>query len=939
MVDESELFQGDLGTTTTSTVPITTDSGEVFRAEVYTAVDVTEDPELREALLDGSLNRVEAPDEESDETYEPAVAVRYHDRDHRIFALVVPNELRHRALELRSELLEDLAETEAAIPDYVSGFATLFDPEKLEELEAAGTARSFAADTERELGDESSVPPPESIGDGAVDADELEEELAEIEREWEEIEQVREELEEREAQLEEVRERIDRERRQMDEVEQQLAAEREELEEMREELEAERQALEGERLQLEEQNRRAQQGLPDHSDEDTQVVTDDQFIEVTESGEMDAVDESAPADGSGPTGGSGSSSVGAESGPADASASGPAPADGSASEPAHADGGMGEPSAPAAGAHDPPARESTEIIQRPDDEWPEADDAFRVHVDPIEFDEVPETFDESRADDGGAFVDTVDGRILAACRLDDDRIEALTGGRPPRFYVQSRDVGGAPLAGLVLAALDDQAEVVASYGWPLDLSDDDDRDVLDELAEEMDLDVAIYDDDREVAEAYEVHGPLEENLQWIRLDVDERLEEADPSDDELATAAETYRSEDFERIGSMKHNFEREAFHALESPSQVKLAAGIVGYWSGDEQLRHLVANRSYPLLLFRALQEDVVEAAVDLGIHLEAPLREIAVDNDLVDDREELVELLLANFAEVSVQLRANDLDPVDEWENWDALISLAEDLDVEIDPDVVELAEASLKRARDYRETRQPADDEATRQEGGSAEQFIEDPGSVDVDDLVVGKRSEATGVTYYLPDEAVLDTFDDLADMPREDLEKLLQDPKGRLEAAQMLIERFDSDVVPTVMEAAERMAAPEVTALARFLETKADGLEPELVRGVESGGPSATFIATRALADIKSQSAIPTLVEAYRDSDRQLNRPAMARTLAGYGDKLVPAVTRSIREHGVDEHIVMLLQYLEDESSGLLDEIDDDRSDAVSDAVGRARNRSL
>lgn len=911
--DDSESFGGELGETQTSRIPIRTDDGDVFRAEVYTTVNVAEDPELREELVAGTLNEVTGPSGEG--TFEPAVSVRYHDPEHKVFALVIPDTLRHQSFELRGDLLEDLSEADAAIPDYVSNFAVVFDPDELEYLEETGTGRLRRV--EGSLGDEFSVPEPSEIGGeggervptpesdatrgpgaGGPEGRELGGEenrgadsSAEIDREWEKIEEMRAELETREAQLEEVRDRIDRERRQMDEYEKELAAEREELRELRAELDRESRELEAERLNLEEKSRRLDRGESASTpEENTQVVTDDQFIEVA------AADES-----------------------------------GNVLDPDSVPTTPVEPS-----TVEPPGG---------------AERTFDIEFERLETGELTEEFDESAAGEADGYATLEEGRVVVACQLARLRIDAFT-DQPPRFYVQYHSIDDFPLVALTIGLLDDEEAVVDSYGWPFDLQNDRHETILNRLSESTELDIAFYGSSGEIEAGYRVRAPYEQNVEWIRDRVETRLEEIE--DDERASfeeAAAIFRSEDYERIGSMRHNFDRDAFRQLDSVSQIKLAAGVVGFWSSDEQFEYLVSNRTYPIDLFRRLQEEVVEAAVEAGICLDSPLRELAVEMGISADEIELVERQLSNFAEVTVQIRSNDLDPIDEWENWDALIELASSVGVTPDPDVLELAEASLQRAKDFQETNQvepssPELEEGEADEPGlegessdaTAEEFIEDPAAVDVDELVVSKRSETTGVEYYLPDDAVIDTFDDLADMPREDLERLLEDSNGRLEAAQMLLERFDVDVVPEVLEAAEQMSAPEVTALARFVETKAEGLEPELVRAVETGGPSATFVAARALAHIKSTTAIPTLIEAYRDSDRRLNHRAVARSMASYGAKFVPPLVRSIREDGANDRVVTLLAYLEQQEAGILEELSKERDEEVRDAAERASERS-
>ena len=71
---DQEAFDGETGQTVESTIPLSTDSGRVFRAEVYTSINAESDPALEEQLLEGSLNQVTDPD--SDQSFRPAVAVR-----------------------------------------------------------------------------------------------------------------------------------------------------------------------------------------------------------------------------------------------------------------------------------------------------------------------------------------------------------------------------------------------------------------------------------------------------------------------------------------------------------------------------------------------------------------------------------------------------------------------------------------------------------------------------------------------------------------------------------------------------------------------------------------------------------------------------------------------------------------------------------------------
>lgn len=522
-------------------------------------------------------------------------------------------------------------------------------------------------------------------------------------------------------------------------------------------------------------------------------------------------------------------------------------------------------------------------------------------------------------------VKIVRSRVMAVAQLEPERVARLIAGEPA-FFIQLHDVDGFPVVSLLLAQLDDDHRPTELFNWPLDPSSDGDRLIIDRLKREAILTLSFYDPTGERIDALDVRTPLASNVGWIGSRADEMLRTATTRyDDALAR----FEADDFQHLGKMRHNFTANSFADLDSPSEIRLATGIVGYWSEEEQFDYLVSNLSFPLHQFRTIQERVVRRAADAGIAMNRPLRRVALEMRIAPNEESLVELLVANFAEASISIRKNDLEPADQWANWEALLGLGDELGVPADPDVVELAEVSLKRAQEAEELVEKFENETTT---------IEDPRRRFArDEHVVAKQSESTGVTYFLPHDAVLDTFDDLASMPRDDLELLLNDKNGRLEAAQMLIERFGASATAKVLEKSAAMTESEVAALAKFLETKAGGLEGELVRSVESGGPSAVYVAACALAKLRSTSAIPALIEAFQDDGRAGDRERLAAALAEYGDKLIPSLTRAIKRDGPNDHLVLLLTHLEETTQGTLSELSRDRSKNLREAARLARQQ--
>ena len=833
MTDEHNVsvYAGPYANTTRVKHLLTTDGGDAVPAELVRAIDVEADPELFGELSAGTLHQVTGP---RGTVHDLAVPVVCHDPTRRVLALVVPTALRWDEFRLRKELMDEMTAAAVELPAYARHFHSIIGADGFEALQGASEVL-----TESDITQLSSRPQE----DLAVSKD-LARKRADLETEAERVRVERE-------QLTEVRERFDREREQLDQFAEEIAASRQELEQLREALDIERRDLNRQRLNQEGQILQAQSGASQVPEEATQVVTDDQFIEVVDVSDI----ELAAAD---------------------------------------------------------------SVVQLDVDE---------VVIAEIEAD-VPDNMNELVASTRHAAVKIINDRVLAMAQVDPERAARVVDGNPT-FFVQLHEIDGYPLVSLLLASLDERDQIVEGFGWSLDPAPDGDRLVLERLRDRTKLRAAFYGPTGRRVRAVEIAAPFSTNVAWILERANELLKK--PGRVKYPEAREKFDA-GLPRLGTMRHNFTRESFAEATSTSEVKLAAGIVGYWSKSDTFQYLIANRCFPLEHFRSIQRRVTRRAAEAGIFINRPLRRVALELGLADDERSLVELLIANFAETSISIRANNLESADQWDNWDALLGLGEEMGIPPDPDVVELAEVSLKRA-------QEAEELADKRQDGDETHTIEDDRKAESphESLVIAKRSESTGITYFLPNNAVLDTFDDLASMSREDLELLLNDANGRLEAAQMLIERFGASGTPAALEAAEKMNAAQVAALALFIESKAGGLEAELVRCIESGGPSATYVAARGLAAVKSTSAIPALIDALIDDQRETDRPRFAEAIAEYGEKLLPALTRAIKRDGPNDHLILLLSALEDRQAGTLSTLSKDRSKNLREAARLARQQ--
>jgi hypothetical protein len=927
-------YHGRLGRTTLTSVMVRSTTGASFPASVPMVVNVKENPELKDALVKGTLYEVTCP--LTGKQHWLAFPVWVHDEELGLYALVLPEGLRHEELRHRIAFLEELGQEREVVPAYVREFHTVFGGEGLGALErrlsapveapapvvAAPVAEEKPAArlTLKGLGSLSSVEGLAAVA-SAEEASAAAREREEQDVRKRELDDQQERLRVERAQLDDVAHRLEREQQRMEEVEQRIAAERMSFDDERralelaraevasqreqaaaaaEEFERERRAFAAQMLNAEAAKLREAQGIVDDGapEEKTQVVTDDQFIEAVSGGDPGASSEEVDLlfDEAELVTSSELDAVGPE--------------------------------------------EMTHVTQLPD---------MQSLV-------VAARFDGDRSGGRDFLIGRIGEHVVASARATRKQVEGLLDAPEGSLsiFVQYFQLENYPLVALLLARLDERGQALESMAWPLDVASASDRAVLDALGQRCALRFAFYERKGTLLKTWDLAAPLESNVRRIWERAEERLTDPTRKAGMFGRAVDAYLSKDFERLSTMRHNFKADSFVDAKTLSAVKLAAGIVGYWSGEDMFELLIANRSFPLHMFEAIQRRVVERALDMGLYLNQPLRDFARSSGLGGDDAELCKRLLTSFAERCLGLKPSDLNPLEQWENWDALLTFAEEIGYQPEPEVLELAEASLRRAQDFQEVSESAPELPEREESiRTVITTLPEPPSKPsapgmpalpaapvlmskaVEELVVAKVSENTGVTYFLPDGAVLDQFDSLSTMGREDLLLLLKDAAGRLEAAQMLVERFGAPVVQQVLEASEQMSAPEVAALARFMAARADGLEGELVRCVEAGGPSATYIAARALVEIKSTSAIPVLLGALRDPARAGNRGALADVLVAYEERLMGPLTGILRQDGHDDALLDLLDRYERVWPETLSKLARDRNKRVREAARLAR----
>src|ERR1041385_2745937 len=117
-------YKGTIGQTQSTTMHVTTSRGDLLASKVYTSIDSVSDPELVERLYADTLNtlRLDGADAVS-----LSVPVIYHDPAAEVMVLVLGHAQRHREIEERIRVLEQLLADPAPIPAYAKEFGVVFD--------------------------------------------------------------------------------------------------------------------------------------------------------------------------------------------------------------------------------------------------------------------------------------------------------------------------------------------------------------------------------------------------------------------------------------------------------------------------------------------------------------------------------------------------------------------------------------------------------------------------------------------------------------------------------------------------------------------------------------------------------------------------------------------------------------------------------------------
>ena len=503
-------------------------------------------------------------------------------------------------------------------------------------------------------------------------------------------------------------------------------------------------------------------------------------------------------------------------------------------------------------------------------------------------------FEEVRASGRDAYLRLDERRVQGVVRLTADRAQNFHSG-DTSLGVQLHQTASGPVVDLIMT-LRESGEIVDHVAWLLDPDAPSDGAFIDELQREFVMDIVLHLPDGTFFGRRTFHEPLSANLRSA-VSAFRSARGNDP-----ASARRLFEAPDFDRVGRLKHNFHSESFAEVGSAAEAQLALGILSYWSAPERRDYLLRVKSFPEPWLETIARRVLQAALDFGLSMEPHLRQRALDLRIAESSALLVKAALANFAEVCLNLKPNDLDPLDVWDNWESLLALADELDVRVDEEIEELAALAMERARE------------ASQANDSAELGADDAG---VEMVEVGE----------------------LGNMGSTALAGLLSNPNLRTDAALALLHRGDAGHAGSISDAMRRMTREQLQRVVPAALAVGPAFEGSFLGALRSKRASLRLGAALFLAEIRSERAVAPLFGLILHGGAD-EWQFLARAAARMGRRIIAPAVRAIAAEGDPEgRVAFTLALLGTEARGALSAALDRETDPrVQACLNRAMERA-
>ena len=831
-------YRGALGRTQTQLVHVTGPRGELISAKVHTAVDAVENPELVDRLLLDQLNSVAIS---GGEAIKIAVPVAYHDSAAELLVLVLDPSQRHRELDERIRLFEQLRGDEAAIPAYVKEAAVVFGGRELRDyLERRAAA---AVEVER----------------GRLEVDKR---VRELERRGGEVDRRAGEL--------------DRKSVELDAANTEVANRIVEIEKMRAELARDRAEIE--KLRSEARNRviaavQAASSTPTEAAEETTAVGDVPRLasppvreptaetspvpkvehDLDESGGIETalqnlVEHHEPLPRAASEGFEGATGVSDASEIRANAASGEL-----GSSDVEVDVQVDEPPAHDA-SHDFDEEHTTgaSII-------PQGSDPLTSETFPLDIELGPDAWLDRTATSGSSAFAVTGGNVRLALVAGDQIARGLGGiidvrvllHRAPTYPVISLVLG--PPAALRVPSPTQLAILT------LDIAADGDRQVLAALAKRFEIALELIVRGKRVRRA-KLSAPLSENIGFIIRAAEDHLRglmsssgaevEASPS---YARAVELVRGAGYDLLGTNHPDtseFRDDKLAQLQTAQQLRRAIAMARRFARPSREDYLVCTRGFPLPRWRELRRHVLESGVAWGLWMGPELAQVAVSEGLARSRRDLIVKLDRGFESLKANPAAFDIDEEAADDNQKALAEEARALGVDLD-----------RRSRPS--PQMPKLDQRPNGLNGQLGKTIASDEVSQVSGSIGG--TPAHGVSRP---------------KPSQELVAQLEDKTKRLAAALELCDRAEAAFAGPVIEAATRMSRAEAVRVLGMSVKFGESAKLPLMAGLAASKGFLRHGCALALAMLRTEDGTQAVIDLLMSEPTEIWRE-VARAIGQVG----------------------------------------------------------
>ncbi len=218
-----------------------------------------------------------------------------------------------------------------------------------------------------------------------------------------------------------------------------------------------------------------------------------------------------------------------------------------------------------------------------------------------------------------------------------------------RALLQLHRMPSYPLISLTLARATTLAgQPGKPYSFHFDVGNAEDRAVLSQLSDDFRFRLEIFDVDHKPARQRRLAAPLASNVNYVMALATDARKELPPHQRDFAQAIKAFDNQRYDRLGRghrLARDFKDSLLDRLETPTALLGAIAQCGRFSASPGEEYLIAIRSYPFERWHQRRLQVIKKAIAYGLWMGTDLAGVAVSEELVRSRRELLSLCKTNF------------------------------------------------------------------------------------------------------------------------------------------------------------------------------------------------------------------------------------------------------------------------------------------------------